>query len=72
MGMQSLRLGCRNCFVVCRCGGCGHILYCQSTRQADIGVQLQTLCTELFLSVALKYIPPGSSSQNVWDGFFGS
>lgn len=72
----NLRLGYRSslwCTVpgVFRCGGCVHILYWQSVRilkrQTHIGVQRQTLFTELFLSVALKYIPPGSNSQNVWD-----
>lgn len=36
-------------------------------RQAHIGVQRQTHFTELLFSVALKYIPPGSNPQNVWD-----
>jgi hypothetical protein len=36
-------------------------------RQAHIAIQRQTHIAELFSSVAVKYIPPGSSAHNVWD-----
>jgi hypothetical protein len=54
--------------VYSRCGGCVHKVHQRILkRQAHIAVQRQTHYTELFFSVALKYIPPGSNPQNVWD-----